>query len=130
MNKFGKTSLVITSLLLPLTVLMSGFVEWQLKNGNPNNVDITSDMAYLKQILGTALVSFAILWVLSAAAAIVGLKKDSNKEFSKLSLILLVVVTLFSILGGIVTNAAGDAEEAYKDRQREQFFEKLREGNN
>lgn len=127
MNKFGKLSIISASLLLPLTFLISGFVAWQLKESNPNNVDITSSMAYLKQILGTTLVVGAVVWVFSLAMALMGIKKDASSELGKLGLLALVLVTVFSIAGGMVNNAAGDAEEAYRDKKASEFFQKLEE---
>lgn len=123
MNKFGKISVVVASLTLPVTLLVSGFVAWQLKDSNPNNVDITANMSYLSEILGTTLVVFASLWVVSLVCALIGLKKDSVKDFSKLGIMILVLVTIVSIFAGMATNAAGDAEDAYKQRQAEEFFE-------
>lgn len=125
MNKFGKISVVIASLALPVTLLISGFVAWQLKEANPDSVDITASLAYLKQILGTTLVVFAVLWVMSLASALIGLKKDGSKEFSKLGILILVLVTVLSIGAGIANNKAGDAEDAYKAQKTEEFLNKL-----
>lgn len=125
MNKFGKISVIVASLALPVTLLVSGFVAWQLKESNPNSVDITSNMAYLKEILGTSLILFTTLWIVSLVCALIGFKKDSSKDFSKLGMLVLVLVTVFSIGAGMFTNAVGDAEDAARQKQAEEFFEKI-----
>ena len=127
MNKFGKTSVVIASLILPVTLLLSSMVAWHFKETNPNNVDITAGLAYLKQILGTTLIVFAVLWVTSLVSALIGLKKDASKELSKLGLVVLALVTILSVGSGIANNKAGDAEEAYRDQKATEFFQKLEE---
>jgi putative copper export protein len=125
MNKFGKVSIVTSSLVLPLTTLISGLVGAYLKSNNPNNVDITSNMAYLKQILGATLIVFVTLWVLSLLLALIGLKKDTDSAFSKLSLIILPLILIVSIAAGMATNAAGDAEDTYRNTVRQEFLENL-----
>ena len=125
MNKYGKTSLVLVSLTLPVTLCISGFVAWQLKETNPDNVDITASLAYLKQILGAALITFGAFWIAGLILALVGLKKDSSKDFSKLALITLVLVTVFSVTAGIANNKASDAEEAHRAQKTREFFDAL-----
>jgi hypothetical protein len=38
---------------------------------------------------------------------------------------LVVVLTLISIAGAVAHSGAGDAEEAYRERQAERFFETI-----
>lgn len=125
MNKFGKASLIISSLVLPLTTLLSSTVEWYFKSNNPNNVDITSNLAYLKQVLCTALVAYAALWIIGLITALVGLKKDQDTKFSKLALLILPLVLIISILAGAATKAVSDSEDAYRDQKAQEFFEKF-----
>lgn len=128
-NKYGKMAIITASLILPLTLILSGLVAWQLKESNPDNVDVTAGLAYLRQILGTALVAAAILWGISLVSSLIGLKKDDDRTWAKLGMLVLVLVTITSITAGIVQNQVSDVEKVYKDNQAEQFFEKLRENN-
>lgn len=125
MNKFGKTSLVLASVALPLTLLVSGIISWHLKGTNPDNVDITAGLAYLKPILTATLVTFGVTWVSSFLLGIIGLKKDTSKEFAKLGLSILLVVTALSLVAGIANKNANDAVDVYREEKTMRFFQHL-----
>ena len=116
MNKFGKISIVTAGLVLPISLLISGLVTWHLKSTNPDNVDITAGLAYLRPILVTGYTLFISIWLVSLVSAVLGLKKDATAEYARLGLILLVLVTITSLGAGISAKGAGDAEEAYKNQ--------------
>ncbi|MCB9823279.1 hypothetical protein H6800_03330 [Candidatus Nomurabacteria bacterium] len=114
MNKFGKVSIVSASLTLPLTLLTSGIVAWYLKSSNPDGVDITYALAYLRPTLLTAIACFVTLSLISLVSGILGLKKDDSKEYSKLGLLIIVLVAVFSFSAGIISKKTSDAESNYQ----------------
>lgn len=125
MNTNGRTSIILASLALPLTVLISGTIAWVLKSTNPDNVDVTAGLAYLRPILLSALITFAITMLAAFMFAIRGKRLDKSPELGTLGLLLVVVLTLLSIAAGIANKGAGDAEDAYREEKARVFFEAL-----
>lgn len=117
MNKFGKLSIVDSGLVLPLTILLSGLVAYYLKSNNPDNIDITAALAYLRPTLISAIICFAFFWLIGLLAGLIGLKKDKSNEYSKIGLTLLVLVTVVSGLAGVTIKKTSDAESAYRISQ-------------
>ena len=114
MNKFGKTSIITAGLMLPSSLLLSGLVAWHLKSTNPDGVDITAGLAYLRPILVTGYAIFIAIWLVSLICGILGLKKDTSPEYSRIGLILLVLITVTSLGAGIASRGVADAEDAYR----------------
>lgn len=114
MNKFGKVSIITAGLVLPVALLLSGVVAWQLKTTNPDAVDITAGLAYLRPILVTSFTTFGLIWLVSLVSGILGLKKDASPDYSKLGLLLLVLITITSVGAGITSKGVSDAEDAYR----------------
>lgn len=125
MNEFGKKSLITTSLLLPITLAASSLVSWYLKTNNPDGVDITQGLAYLRPILIVSFSTFLVGWLMALIFGIIGLKKDEAPQTSKLALALLVAITILSTTAAIANSKAGHAEDAYQDQKSEQFFKDL-----
>ncbi len=63
--QYAATAMSAAAILLPLTI--AKIVELVLKTTNPDNVDVTQGLAYLRPILVTAWVS----WVVCLSAAVV-----------------------------------------------------------
>lgn len=120
MNKYGKASVVLAGLALPTALLLSSLVAWYLKSTNPDNVDITAGLAYLRPILVTSFISYGLLWLVSLLSGILGLKRDTSDELSRLGLLLLILVTTVSLAGGITSRRIADAEDAYRASQSTQ----------
>ncbi len=114
MNKFGKVSIITAGLVLPIAMLVSGIVAWQLKSTNPDAVDITAGLAYLRPILVTSFTAFGLIWLVSLVSGLLGLKKDASPDYSKLGLLLLVLITITSVGAGITSKGVSDAEDAYR----------------
>lgn len=114
MNKFGKVSIITAGLVLPLTLFISGLLAWYLKTNNPDNVDITAALAYLRPVLLTAIGTFSLFWLISLGSGLLGLKKDNSDEYSKIGLILLILITLISAGAGISVKKTSDAEASYQ----------------
>ena len=114
MNKYGKISIIIASLMYPLSALIGGYVEWSLKSQNSNNVDITESLAYLRPILLTGLTTFILLLLASIVTSIYALKKDTDKSFGKLGLLLIIILTLLSTGIAILNTKTDSAISNYK----------------
>ncbi len=118
MNKFGKISVITSSTMLPISLLFSRIVEWQLKSANTDNVDITSGLAYLRPIIIVGFSLFAVFFITSIVSAVMGFRKDHDKTYSKLGIFISVVVLVLSI-GLILVNGATDqAIKTYRTTQQ------------
>jgi hypothetical protein len=127
MQSNGRKSIIFASLATPATLLVSGVVSWLYKSSNPDNVDITAGLAYLRPILLSSFVTFGVFMLVALSFALKGKKRDQSPELSYLGLSLVVVLTLVSIAGAVAYSGAGDAEEAYRQQQAERFFENLQQ---
>jgi len=127
MNKYGKITVITSGLILPITLILGSVVTWYLKTNNPDGVDITAGLAYLRPTLLTSFITFGVLWAVSLVGGLLGLKRDQSNELSKIGLILLVLVTVTSIGAGVATKGVSDAEDAYREQQSREFFQKLQE---
>lgn len=122
-------AITLTCLLLPLTMLAGVVAAAILKSANPDNIDITTSLAYLRQTMIASIIVFGL-----AVATIVGLivkmyRRDHNFTQAKLPLVLLVsTVGVIALL--LVVNAYTNSvrEQYLRDHGRptlDQFFETL-----
>lgn len=122
-------TLTLVCLLVPLTMLAGTVAAAVYKSSNPDNIDITTSLAYLRQTMTIAIIVFALL-----VAAIAGLitkmyRRDRNFSQAKLPLILLIAV-VGALAVVLVTNAYTDSvqNQYLRDHGRptlNQFFESL-----
>lgn len=117
-NKFGKVSIITAGLVLPLALVVSGLVTWYLKANNPDSVDITADLAYLRPTLIAAFVTFGLVWAVSLISGLFGLKRDTSDELSRTGLTLLTLVTVLSIISTVSTTQVSRAEDLYRQQQQ------------
>ena len=125
MNKFGKVSVITAGLVLPLALLAGNVVTWYYKSSNPNNVDITADLAYLRQTLVTAFVVYGLVWLISLVCGILSLRREKSSDLGKTGLLLLSLITALSLCTAVTAGKISNAEEAYRAQQSQNFFKKL-----
>ena len=126
MNKFGKVSLFTAGIMYPTAAFIGGLVAWNLKSSNPDNVDITAGLAYLRPILVTGITIFVILFLTSLVCGVVSLKKDTDRSLGKLALILLASIAIISTGAAIANAKTDDAITEYKTQKEAQFFDALK----
>jgi uncharacterized membrane protein len=126
MNKDGKRAIICAALALPLSLVVSGTIAWYLKANNPDNVDITAGLAYLRPILVSAFVTFGVLMLVAFVSALRGRRRDASPELSTLGLALIITLVLVSLVAGVASNRASKAEDRYRDQQTQEFFDKLK----
>lgn len=124
-SSYGKASVIIASLLIPVGFLAGQLVAWRLKSTNPSNVDITADLAYLRPILVSSFSVVIVLSVLVVILAVLGFKKDSNPQLAKTSLITLAAVVIVSAIGLLVQNRVTKVENAYSEKQFNTFLKSV-----
>lgn len=97
MNKYGKISIVSAALAIPLGLLASISMSWTLKSRNVANINVSSEITYLTEILATLMIAFSLILLVSLVTGVIGRKKDDNSEFAKLGLILVLIISIVGI---------------------------------
>ena len=111
-------AVTLIALALPLTLLVSQLVTAYLKSNNPDNVDITQGLAYLRPILIAGWVTFGVIMASVAGLIVAMYRRDGNFIEAKLPLILSVLLVI--ILGGwmAVNSYTDQVEEDYRQAHR------------
>ena len=92
----------LATLPLPIAWIGGQLVAGVLKGSNPDNVDVTQGLAYLRPILITAGVLFAIVWVLALVVALGRRRRGDTLPVKLLALHTVVAVAL------LLSNAYAD----------------------
>ncbi|MCA9308738.1 hypothetical protein KC973_00010 [Candidatus Saccharibacteria bacterium] len=115
-NKFGKISIIAAGLVLPASLVFGGLVTWYLKSNNPDGVDITAGLAYLRPILVTSFVTYGVIWIISLVAGLIGLRRDASDELSRIGLTLLVLISILSVVSAVSSSQVSRAEDTYREQ--------------
>ena len=100
-------AVVLTSLVIGLPLLVGRLVEAILDNLNPNNVDVTQGLAYLREILGSSFAALGILLLLIVVVLVVLYRRAKSFDAIKLPLIVLAVQV---VVGVVALLSAGLAD--------------------
>ena len=92
----------LATLPLPIAWIGGQLVAGVLKGSNPDNVDVTQGLAYLRPILITAGVLFAIVWVVALVVALGRRRRGDTLPVKLLALHTVVAVAL------LLSNAYAD----------------------
>lgn len=123
MNRNGRNSVISASIALPLSLLVSTTITWYLKARNPDNVDITAGLAYLRPILIAGFITFILCMAAAVWFGLRGKRQDSSPELALLGLTLVVVITLLSFASGVAQKGVSDAEDTYRSQQSKELFD-------
>lgn len=124
----------VVALTLPITMLVGSLAGAYYKSNNPDNVDITQGLAYLRQTMIIAVITFVVLTVITLIGIVKMYRTDGNFSNAKLPLALLVSIAV--LIGGFgLTNAyTNRVQDQYLiDNGRptlKQFFDKIEEQKN
>ena len=129
-KNYGNLSFTIISLTLPLTLLFGKVHEWWLKSRNPDNVDITAGLAYLRPLLVSSLVVFFVLVALAVITGVLGLKRDEDKSTAHRALASLAVAVVVCGFVAFSSNRVSKAEDNYRDQKASAFFKALEDRKN
>lgn len=94
----------LVTLTLPATLLASTLVTAYFKSTNPDNVDITQSLAYLKQSLLVAVITFSLFVIVGIVGIVKMYRRDKNFVKAKFPMTLLIVVFVL-MSGAAITNA-------------------------
>jgi O-antigen/teichoic acid export membrane protein len=112
-TRLHTATVVLSSLIIALPMLFGKLVEAAIDAANPAKVDVSQDLAYLREVLGFGF-GFLGLLLLVVAAFIVTLYRR-NRRFSAIALpvIVLVVQLAVGLLLLLMTGVVNGIEDAY-----------------
>ena len=112
-SRLHTVATVFASLLTPLPLLFGKLIEAGLDAANPADVDVSQDLAYLRELLGFSF-GFLGLLVLVIAALIVTLyRRERRFSAIALPLTILVVQIAVGLLLLVMTGVVDGIEDAY-----------------
>ena len=97
-------AVTLTCLLLLLTILAGVLAGAIYKSTNPDNVDITTSLAYLRQTMTIAIITFGVLAGTVAGIVIAMYRRDRNFAQAKPPLVFLIS-TIAVIIALLLANA-------------------------
>lgn len=103
----SRLSVWSAGLFLPLNLLVGQSLALYLKSSNPDNVDVTQGLAYLRPILLTSLTLLVVTWLFSLTTGLKGLKSD-DPSTARMGLGLLAVITVLSLVLAAVNGSLVD----------------------
>lgn len=113
-NNYAKLSIIGSLLLTPLTFGLTYAVSTYLKSGNPDKVDITVGLAYLRPILITTLVTLLVTGVFSIVTFIMSARHKEDRDLTRFAAVMLVTsLLLFFVNAGLQSKNASIIEDAF-----------------
>ena len=110
-HRLRDVTTLLSSLLIPIPILVSGFVKAIQFAGNPAGVDITQDLAYLREILVSGFVSLGVIVVVIIVMLVLTYRQARSFAAIRLPLVVFVlqiVLGLVILLFAAISNNAVD----------------------
>jgi uncharacterized BrkB/YihY/UPF0761 family membrane protein len=108
-HSLHNTAIVLSSLVIPLPILVGKLVEAILKSVNPAKVDVTQGLAYLSEQLGWGFGALGLLLILIVVVFVMIYRREKTLDALKLPLAILAIQIVAGVaillFGGIATNA-------------------------
>lgn len=103
-NKYGRISVFSAGLVLPVSLLSALVATWYTKSRSAINASLSNELSYMSEILLVFLAVYTFLWVISTVSVVMGLKKDLDKSTAKISLVLIITISVLSIALGAINS--------------------------
>ena len=102
-----------SSLVIPLPLLVSALVTAATFSSNPAGVDITNDLAYLREILGFGFGSLGVLLVVIVVLFVLAYRRARSLDALKLPLLVLGVQVVAGVAILLLTGIPDAASDSY-----------------
>lgn len=99
---------VLSSLVIPLPILVGRLVEAILDGANPAGVDTTQDLAYLREILVSSFVSAGVLVALVVVLLVLLYRRARTRDAIALPLLVLIVQLVAAAVILLLTGITND----------------------
>jgi len=107
-------AVLLSSLVIPLPMMVSRITEAILDSTNPADVDVTQGLAYLRELLGVGFGSLGILLVAIVAVFVLIYRRERTLDALALPLLILGVQIVVGVTLLITTGIVDNAEDAYR----------------
>ena len=91
-------AIALSSLVIPVPLLASGLTELILDRTNPARVDITQDLAYLREILGFGFGSLGVLLIAIIVVYVLLARRTGSFAAVRLPLLIFVIQVVVGVL--------------------------------
>lgn len=108
-------AITLVTLALPATLLVAYSVGAYLKSTNPDNVDITQGLAYLRPILISGWVTFGVIAASVCGLIVMMYRREGNFVQAKLPLTLLVILCVLLGILLVVNSYTNELHKEYRE---------------
>ena len=106
-------AVLLSSLLIAFPVLVSSLVTAATFAPNPANVDLSNDLAYLREILGFGFGSLGVLLVAMVVVYVLVYRRERTLDALKLPLLILAVQIVAGVAILLFRAISDNARDAY-----------------
>ncbi|MGV8885768.1 MAG: hypothetical protein ACOH1T_09320 [Microbacteriaceae bacterium] len=106
-------AVLLSSLVIPLPLLVSSVTEAILDSSNPANVDVSQGLAYLTELLTFGFGSLGILLVAIVAVYVLIYRRERTLDALALPMLILGVQIVVGVVILVCNGITGNAENAY-----------------
>jgi len=106
-------AVVLSSLVIPLPLLVSATTEAILDSLNPADVDVTQGLAYLRELLGVGFGSLGLLLVAIVVVFVLIYRRERTLDALALPLLILGVQIVVGVTLLVMTGIVDGAEDAW-----------------
>ena len=112
-NRLHTVATVFASLVIALPLLVSTIIEAGLDAANPADVNVSQDLAYLRELLGFGFGFLGLLLVIVAALIATLYRRERRFNAIALPVTILVVQVVVGVMLLVMTGVVDSIEDAY-----------------
>jgi hypothetical protein len=112
-TRLHTATVILSSLVIGLPMLFGKLIEAAFDAANPAEVDVSQDLAYLRELLGFSFGFLGLLLLIIAALIITLYRRDRRFGAIALPVIVLVVQLVVGLLVLLMTGVVDGIEDAY-----------------
>lgn len=118
------------ALLVPLTLLVSQITEFIFKSTNPDNIDITTSLAYLGQGVTAGIVTFCAVLAVIVTAVVLDKRATGTWQGARQPIMLFTAIVILvagvMLFNKLTNNAQDDYLRAHNRPTLDEFFDALK----
>ena len=123
-EKISKSAHIFVALAVPLAFLVGTLTSLVFKTTNPDHVDITADLAYLKPSLYAGYGTLLVLLSLGLIASLLSFKSGAQK-YAKTTLITLLIIVVCVAGSALAQKRTDQVEATYSKQQVQSLFKQM-----
>ena len=112
-SRLHTVTVVLASLVIGLPMLFGKFIEAAIDAANPADVDVSQDLAYLRELLGFSFGFLGLLLLIIAALIVTLYRRERRFSAIALPVTILAVQLAVGLLVLLMTGIVDGIEDAY-----------------